>query len=490
MVIGLDIGTSSVKGVLLDEAARVRAQAEHPHSLRHPAAGWAEEDPEDWWAGTLKVLQRLREAAVSAPIHALGVSGMVPALVLHGPEGQVLRPSIQQNDARAVGEIAHLREVFGDEALFARTGATWNQQVVAPKLLWLKRNEPEVWAHLDWLSGSYEHIVYRLCGARYTEANWALESGLWNPHQQVWLEEVLDYLELPPRVLAPVRFPQEVVGHLKAEVAARTGLPEGLPIIAGSADHIAAALAAGLQQEGEAVIKLGSAGDFLYVSPTFTPLRELYIDYHDLPGLFVLNGCMASSGTLLEWFRRNFRPGASFATLDAEAARVPAGAEGLVVLPYFLGEKTPFSDPLARGSVLGLTLQHTPSHLYRALLEAVAYAFRHHVEVLESYGHRVRRYLVMDGGARSPLWRSILASVLGQEVHYLAQSAQGSAYGVGFLAGMALGQWNLEALPLEVAGSTSPQEEWREVYHTAYGLYREAYPSLQRWFAKLGGINA
>lgn len=490
MVIGLDIGTSSVKGVLLDETAQVRAQAEHTHHLHHPASGQAEEDPEDWWVGTLAVLRQLREAAREATVDGLGVSGMVPALVLHGSKGQVLRPSIQQNDARAVGEIALLREFLADEALFNRTGATWNQQVVAPKLLWIKRNEPEVWSRLDWLSGSYEHIVYRLSGARYAEANWALESGLWDPHERGWLEAVLDYLEMPAGLLAPVRFPHEVVGTLRREVAVLTGLPEGLPIIAGSADHIAAALAAGLRQEGEAVIKLGSAGDFLYVTPTFTPLPELYIDYHDLPGLYVLNGCMASSGTLLEWFRRSFRPGASFAELDAEAARVLPGAEGLVVLPYFLGEKTPFSDPLARGSVLGLTLQHTAPHLYRALLEAVAYAFKHHVEVLESYGHRVHRYTVMDGGARSPLWRRILASVLGQEVHFLAQSVQGSAFGVGFLAGMALGRWGLESLPLEVAGSTAPEESWVDLYQSTYRLYREAYPSLRDWFARLGGIRA
>ncbi|MCS6867853.1 FGGY family carbohydrate kinase, partial [Thermus sp.] len=398
MVIGLDIGTSSVKGVLLDEKARLLAQAEHPHTPRHPQPGWAEEDPEDWWRGAVAVLRELAGVG-GGRIAGLGVSGMVPALVLHDAEGWVLRLSIQQNDARAVQEIAELRRLYAEETLFARTGATWNQQVVAPKLLWLKRHEPEVFARLRWLSGSYEHIVFRLSGARYSEANWALESGMWDPQRQEWLEDLLELVGLSPGVLGPVRFPQEVVGRLSPQAAALTGLREGLPVIAGSADHIAAALAAGLRQEGEAVIKLGSAGDFLYLSRHFAPLRELYIDYHDLPGLFVLNGCMASSGTLLEWFRRHFRPGQSFALLDKEASGVPPGAHGLVVLPYFLGEKTPFSDPLARGSLLGLSLHHTAAHLYRALLEAVAYAFRHHVEVLEAYGHRVERFLVMDGGA-------------------------------------------------------------------------------------------
>jgi xylulokinase len=200
-------------------------------------------------------------------------------------------------------------------------------------------------------------------------------------------------------------------------------------VIAGSADHIAAALAAGLLAPGEAVIKLGGAGDFLYALDRFAPLKELFIDFHDVPGLFVLNGCMATTGSLLRWFRDAFRPGAGFAELDLEAEGVPAGSEGLLVLPYFLGEKTPIHDPEARGTVVGLTLSHTPAHLWRALLEGVAYAYRHHVEVLERRGYRVERYFVMDGGARSPLWRRILASVLEAPLAHLAGGERGSAYG-------------------------------------------------------------
>jgi xylulokinase len=386
VVLGVDVGTTAVKVLLLDGEARPLRAAERPHPLLSPHPGFAEEDPEAWWRGAVEGIREALRGLDPRGVRALGVSGMVPALVLHDERGRPLAPAPLQNDARAVAEIRELKERFGDEWLFAHTGATWNQQVVAPKLLWFRRHRPEVWARTRWVSGSYEHVAFRLTGARYQEANWALESGLWDPKEGRWLEEVLEAIGASPDLFGPVRGPLEVVGEVTEEAAQATGLPQGLPVIAGSADHIAAALAAGLLAPGEAVIKLGGAGDFLYALDRFAPLPELFIDFHDVPGLFVLNGCMATTGSLLRWFRDAFRPGAGFAELDLEAEGVPAGSEGLLVLPYFLGEKTPIHDPEARGTVVGLTLSHTPAHLWRALLEGVAYAYRHHVEVLERGG--------------------------------------------------------------------------------------------------------
>ncbi|TFU15078.1 carbohydrate kinase [Thermus tengchongensis] len=487
MVLGVDIGTTSVKALLLSEGGEPLAEAEHPHALGSPAPGFAEEDPEDWWRGFRAVVPRVLQGRDPKGLKALGLSGMVPALILHDGEGRPLRPSLQQNDARAVREIAELRERFGDGWLFARTGATWNQQVLAPKLLWLKRHEPEVFGKARWIAGSYEHLTFRLTGVRYQEANWALESGLWSPEGEAWLPEVLDHLGLSPEVFGPVRRPWEVVGEVSREAAEATGLPPGLPVIAGSADHIAAALASGLGATGEAVVKLGGAGDFLYAVDRFAPVPELFIDFHDLPGLFVINGCMATTGSLLKWFREGFRPGVDFALLDREAEGVPPGAEGLVVLPYFLGEKTPIHDPEARGTVVGLTLSHTPAHLWRALLEAVAYAYRHHLEVLEARGHRVTRLFVMDGGAKSPLWRRILASVLERPLLRLKGGEKGSAHGTAFLAGVAAGLWGFMDLKREVLDATEPEAAWIPIYREGYGVYRELYLRLKDLYPRLGG---
>lgn len=487
MVLGVDVGTTAVKVLLLDEEARLLRAAERPHPLLTPHPGFAEEDPEAWWRGAVEGIREVLMGLDPKGVRALGVSGMVPAVVLHDGEGRPLAPAPLQNDARAVEEIRELRERFGDDWLFARTGATWNQQVVAPKLLWFRRHLPEVWARVRWVSGSYEHVAFRLTGVRYQEANWALESGLWDPREGAWLKEVLDALGVPEDLFGPVRWPTEVVGGLTPEASLATGLPQGLPVVAGSADHIAAALAAGLLSPGEAVLKLGGAGDFLYAVERFDPVPELFIDFHDVPGLYVLNGCMATTGSLLRWFRDAFRPGAGFPELDREAEALPAGSEGLLVLPYFLGEKTPIHDPEARGTVVGLTLSHTPAHLWRALLEGVAYAYRHHVEVLGGRGYRVDRYFAVDGGARSPLWRRILASVLEAPVEHLLGGERGSAYGVAFLAGVAVGLWGFRDLKREVAGVTEPEPGWVPAYRTLYPLYREVYLRLKDLYPRLGG---
>ncbi len=484
--LGIDVGTTAVKALLLDEQARVVAEASHPHDLMSPHPGWAEEDPADWWQGVKAALSTLFENEDPGEVAAVAVSGMVPALVLLDETGEVLRPSIQQNDARHAEEIRWFKEHFPEETLFAHTGATWNAQVIPPKLLWIRRHEPEVFRRIHRLSGSYEYVTWLLGGRgpEYLEANWALESALWSEKERRWLGEVLELIGLDARVLRPVRFPQEVVGEVQSP---EVPLAPGTPLTAGSADHIAAALAAGLLEEGEAVLKFGGAGDFLYVAPTFAPLPELFIDYHDVPGRYVINGCMATSGSLIKWFRQNFAPGSSYAELDRAAEEVPAGSEGLVVLPYFLGEKTPIHDPHARGTILGLTLAHGPAHLYRALLEAVAYAFRHHVEVLASRGHAIRRFYVMDGGAKSPLWRKITASVLGEPVYYLETGAAGSAYGTAFLAGVVAGMWDYAQIK-EVAtpaGVTEPDPHWTRVYDPLYGVFRETYERLVDLYPRL-----
>ncbi len=486
MILGIDIGTTAVKAVLLEENARVLDSVEVAHEVQCPHPGWAEERPEDWWNGCVKATQLLTARCGNA-ITMIGVSGMVPALVLLGKDGQPLRPSIQQNDVRATKELEWFREHYPEDALFERTGATWNLQLLAPKLRWLRQYEPERWSRLERVCGSYEYLTWKLSGAVYSELNWALESGLWDVTRGAWCEDLLESLDLPTQALAPVRQPHEVVGTVTLEAARLTGLRTGTPVIAGSADHIAAALSAGLANPGDAVVKLGGAGDFLYAVSGFAPIRELFVDFHLLPGLCVLNGCMATSGALLRWFQHAFGAGADLQTLDQQAAQIPAGSQGLLTLPYFLGEKTPLHDPFARGTVLGLTLSHTPAHLYRSLLEGVAYAFRHHLEVLEKHGHRVHKIYVVDGGAKSVLWRSILASVLGQDMIYLNTSDRGSAYGVAFLAGSVAGYWPLESIGIYLSEveRTPPERGDVETYARMYLLFRATYLALKPLYPAL-----
>jgi xylulokinase len=482
MTLGIDVGTTAIKAVLLDESAQVIAEAQSQHDLLSSHPGWAEEAPEDWWRGV--------RTAVQSVLHerrpkAVGVSGMVPALVLLDVSGRPVRPSIQQNDARATEDIRWFRGCLSDDELFSQTGATWNSQVLPPKIRWVQRHEPGVWSNTRRICGSYEYVTSRLTGAEYAEANWALESAMWDVRRRQWIPGLLDLLQIRAEMLGPVRRSEEIVGTIGGDSSRETGIPAGTPVIAGSGDHVAAALTAGLQHSGDAVLELGGAGNILYAVQTFSPVRELFIDYHSLPGFYLLNGCMAASGSLVKWYRETFAAGRRYADLDREAESVPAGSEGLVLLPYFLGEKTPLHDPEARGTIVGLTLSHSAAHVYRAILEGVAYAFRHHVDVLRAAGHPVKRCFVMDGGARSPLWRQIMASVLGQEVYHLEGGHAGSVYGVAFVAGVAAGLWQWEDLRIRVAGVTEPDRDAARTYEDAYGVYRETYRRLKDLYPRL-----
>ncbi|HUG36769.1 MAG TPA: FGGY family carbohydrate kinase [Candidatus Limnocylindrales bacterium] len=489
--LGIDLGTTSVKAVALDAGARAVATASAGHDLDTPRPGWAEADPVAWWDNVVRVTRAIGERVPLVEVAVVGVSGMVPALILLGADGQVLRPSIQQNDGRTGEELAVLAGRLDTEAFFAATGQPWSQQLVPPRLLWLRRHEPDVYRRIRRVLGSYDYVAWRLTGASCLEQNWALEAGLWEATDRRWHQPMLEGAEIPGDWLAPVRAPHEVIGGVTAAAAAATGLAPGTPLIAGSADHVAAALAAGAGP-GELVLKIGGAGDVLYGLDRFAPDPRLYIDYHDLPGAFLLNGCMATSGSLVKWLAaecaRDLGAGGDvYARLDAEAAGVPAGSDGLVVLPYFLGEKTPLLDPDARGVFFGLTLSHGRGHLHRAVLEAVAHGFRHHVEILEAAGHPIHAVRVMDGGARSPLWRQIIADVLGRDIAYAPGAELGSAHGTAWLAGAAHGFWPWRDLPAPRDGliTHTPDPSASARYQPLYAIYRNLYTHLREDFTAL-----
>jgi xylulokinase len=494
LVLGLDIGTTGVKAVALDPEGRLVAEASMEHHLSSPRPGWAEEDPAAWWANVTGGIRQLgREIALDS-VAAVGVSGMVPALVLLGADGRVLRPSIQQNDARTGEEIAWLAERLDQPAFFAATGQPLSQQLIFPKLLWLRRHEPSVYQGIHRILGSYDYVTFRLTGERALEQNWALESGLWDALVRRWYRPVLELAEIPEEWLAPVREPHDVVGKVTQEAAETTGLPAGTPVIAGSADHVAAALAAGTGP-GELVLKLGGAGDVLYGVDHFAPDPRLFIDYHDLPGRFLLNGCMVASGSLVKWFAEACARDLAdrenrYALLDAEAEEAPPGCDGLLVLPYFLGEKTPVFDPAARGVFFGLTLHHARGHLHRAILEGVAYGFRHHVEVLEAGGHSIRSVRIMDRGARSRLWRQLIADVLGRPIAYAPAADLGSAYGVAWVAGVAGGFWDWQRKPPMKGDAMvhEPVPAVRDLYAGLYRVYRDLYTHLRPDFRAVGGL--
>jgi len=491
LALGIDIGTTGLKAVVLDPRVGVIAQTHRHHTLRSPHPGWAEEDPAEWWETTCAAVRELVRQIPERSIAAVGVTGMVPAMVLLDEDGQVLRPAILMNDVRAAVEVEELRQAIAPETFFAWTGGMPNQQNIEPRWRWLVKNEPDVIARTAHLCGSYDYIVHQLTGLWSLERNWAVESGLYDIHHHGWMAEWLDRTGIRKDALPPVRLPSEIVGEVSDDAAAATGLAVGTPVVAGSADHVAAALAAGLTEQGDTLLKFGGGGDILYCTDAPTPDPRFYFDEHDVPGLSLINGCMAASGSLVKWFAAELAGGASLADLDREAAAVPPGSSGIVALPYALGEKTPIFDPLARGVFAGVMLHHTRAHLYRAVLEAVCFGFQHHLELLTEAGYPIRRLLATDGGSRSDLWMQIAADITGRRIEVVAGEA-GSALGAAFVAGMGVGlfeQWSEVTRFAGVRRAFEPQLEAVERYRAAYRVYRELYERLGPVFPQLQRIE-
>jgi xylulokinase len=486
--IGLDIGTTSTIGALIAADGRTLAVESRPVTLHSTAPGWAEEDPEAWWANARAILAALATAAAAAGcrVEAIGVAGMVPALVLLDEAGAPLRRSIQQSDGRAAAEVAAMREAQDEAEFFARTGCGINQQLIAPKLRWLAAHEPAALARAATLCGSYDFITGRLTGARTVEANWALESGLMDLATRRFAPDLLAGAGIPASLLPPILAAHEIAGGLLPAIAAATGLPAGLPVVAGCADHVASAFAAGITAPGDVLLKFGGAGDILTASATPHADPRLFLDFHAIPGLFMPNGCMAASGAVLNWILRELAPsGATHAALDEAAAALPPGADGLVLLPYFLGEKTPLHDPLARGTLIGLGLHHRLAHIWRAALEGIVFGFRHHLDVMAESGIPARRFLAADGGSASTTWMQIAADAIGQPIQLL-EGHSGSALGAGFIAGMGVGlfrDWG------EIARFTRPGRMIRPGaarYDRPYAVFRETYDRLRTLYPRLG----
>lgn len=470
--IGVDIGTTGIKTVLLDTTAGIVATANRENTLHSPGPGFAEADPVQWYRNVVESIREVLAVSGVAPdqIGALATSGMVPAVVAVDQTGTPLRRAILQNDARAHREVAGLAAKLATVDLVTLTGSALTQQSVAPTTVWLRDHEPDVYARTAHWIGSYDWVLSALGAPIHVEQNWALESGLFEIDGDV-ATDVLQAAALDPAMLAPVRRPGTQVGELSRRAADETGLRAGTALVVGGADHVLSAYAAGVNDPGDALVKLGGAGDILVASDTQVVDERLYLDAHPVPGHWLPNGCMATSGSLIRWFQ-SLTGGEDLLNLDREAQqRRPAE---VLCLPYFLGEKSPLHDPDLRGVYAGLHLGTTRADMYRATLEAIAFGFRHHVEVFGELGIELGRASITNGGSKSTLWKQIHAEVLGVPVHPIVDHPGASlgaaliaAVGVGALAGwdhcrhfVRLGE-PVVPDPANVAVYDAAYQEWR-----------------------------
>ena len=491
-VLGLDIGTTSTTGALIRRPGAALGLASRAVALRSERIGWAEEDPEQWWANVCEIVRELLNESnvAAAEVAAVGVSGMLPAVVLLDAGGRLLRRSIQQSDARCGAEVAELRLENEESAFLARAGNGINQQLVAPKLRWIERHEPEVFARIGTVFGSYDYVNWRLTGERAVEQNWALEAGFIDLATHAVDDSLVALAHVPRSAVPRKTRSHEVLGAVSNKAAAETGLAAGTPVVGGAADMIASALGAGVVGAGDVLLKFGGAVDILLATDRAKPDPRLYLDYHLIPGLFAPNGCMATGGSALNWFAGNFAGGESAAAqkaghsihqwLDRLADARPAGSEGLVVTPYFLGEKTPIHDPDARATFDGLTLSHDIGHMWRAMLEAYAYAIAHHIEVMNEIGYRTERFIASDGGSSSRVWMQIVADVLEQPVQRL-QGHPGSCVGAAWTAAVGAkiaDDWAGISAIVRPADRIEPRRELAKTYADGYRRYREIYRQL------------
>ncbi|MEP2953083.1 MAG: FGGY-family carbohydrate kinase [Sulfitobacter sp.] len=489
-VIGLDIGTTSTIGIVLDvSTSRIIASATRPVTLLSPKQGWAEEEPNEWWANVCSIVPELlhQSGLDRTAITAIGTTGMLPATIVLDSDGTVLRPSIQQSDGRTGQEVKEIAGEVSEDAFVMRAGNGINQQLVASRIRWIEKHEPEVFNQIATVFGSYDYINWRLTGERAVEQNWALEAGFIDLETNELSDDLISLAHLTPGTVPKKAFSSEIIGHVSAEAAAQSGLAEGTPVVGGAADHIASAYAAGVLASGDVLLKFGGAADIMIATDKARPDPRMFLDYHIIPGLFMPNGCMSTGGSALNWFIAQFakaetaeakkRDISPHQYLDGLAAEIPPGSDGVTFIPYLLGEKTPIHDPDARGTILGLSLNHDIRHLWRALLEGYAYAFRHHVEVFNDMGFPTTRFLASDGGSKSALWMQICADVLQTPVQLLT-GHPGSCLGAAWLAGMGTGatnDWSGVAKCVSYGAEVQPNTGMRARYDAGYALFRETY---------------
>lgn len=499
--LGLDIGTTSTIGVLIDAAGRTLAVASRPVELHSPHANWAEEDPAQWWANVGEISRELLYSAALAPeaVAGAGVTGMLPALILLDADGRPVRRSIQQNDARAIEELRAFAAKRPEAEFVAMTATGYSQQLIGPKLAWIARHEPAAYGRAKALVGASDYITFRLTGRLQVEHNWALESGFVNLDTAAYDPVLVAQAGVDASLLQPIRRSEAIVGRVTAEAARHTGLAAGTPVVAGCADHVASAFVCGASRNGDLVVKFGGAADILLSSDRPVRDRRLFLDHHIVPGLWFPNGCMAAGGNLLNWVIAHFgkaeaaeakaRGVSAHRLLDERAAAIDTE---LLLLPYVLGEKTPLMDPNARGTLVGLGLHHDLSHIWRAALEGVVFGMRHHVETFGDCGLSVARVLAADGGAASDVWLQIAADVLDRPVQRVDRHP-GSCLGAAFVAAVGTGaitDWDRISAYVAMGRTFTPRPAQVSAYRRKYALWRETYERLRTLYPHLHGAAA
>jgi xylulokinase len=492
LFLGIDVSTTGAKALLIDERGSVVASASTELTVSTPRPLWSEQDPQEWWAGTVMSIRQVlaRADATGDDVRAVGLTGQMHGLTMLDQENQVLRPAILWNDQRTALECEEITEKIGFERLLALTGNKMLTGFTAPKILWVRKHEPAVYARTAHILLPKDYVRFRLTGGYAVDKADGAGMLLFDLRRRDWAPEMLAALEIPATWLPTSYEGPEVTGQITDGAAEVTGLRAGTPVVAGGGDQAAGAVGAGAVTPGIVSLALGTSGVVFATTsePYIEPEGRLHAFCHSAPGAWHLMGVMLSAAGSLRWYRDTLARDASFEDLVAPAGQAPPGSEGLLFLPYLTGERTPHPDPLARGAFVGLTVRHTQPHMTRAVLEGVAFGLRDSMELIRSAGP-ISQVRVAGGGAKSALWRQILADVMDVEL-VTVNTTEGAAYGAALLAGVGAGHWATVAescaATVQAVERTAPIAANVPVYARAYGHYRALYPALKPIFHAMG----
>jgi xylulokinase len=491
--LGIDTSTTSSKALLIDEQGNVIAVASNPHTLQTPKPLWSEQDPHEWWeAVSASIRFVLEKAGIGGErVGAVGLTGQMHGLVLLDEAGNVLRPAILWNDQRTQSQCDEIHRIVGKEKFIRITGNVALTGFTAPKILWVKENEPEVFAKAKHVLLPKDYVRYKLTGEYAMDKADGAGTVLFDLKARDWSEEVLSTLDIP-RAWMPKTFEgTDFTGTVSEEAARLTGLKVGTPVAAGGGDQAAGAVGVGAVEPGIIGLTVGTSGVVFATTPSalIEPEGRLHAFCHAVPGMWHFMGVMLSAAGSLQWYRDTLAPGISFDELLKDAESIPVGSEGLQFLPYLSGERTPHPDPLARGAFIGLTLRHSRAHMTRAVLEGVAFGLKDSFTLIQNAGlGKITQVRGSGGGTKGALWRQIMASALEAEL-VTVNTTEGGAYGAALLAGVGAGTWKSVAEActacIRITGSTQPVPAESEAYLKSYEVYRELYPALKQSFGRL-----
>ncbi len=474
VLVGIDVGTTATKGLAIDPDGTVLARAEAEYPLSTPKPGWAEQDPEDWWRATETVLAALKEQ--TGEPQGIGLSGQMHGLVALDESDRVLRPAILWNDQRTQAECDEIESTIGLDRLIELTGNRALTGFTAPKILWLRHNEPDIYARIRHIALPKDYVRLKLTGEHATDVSDASGTLLLDVAKRRWSEEVLTALNIDRDWLPEALESPTVSGHTRDEI----------PVAAGAGDQAAGALGVGVDRPGPLSIALGTSGVVFAALKQFAadPEARVHAFCHAVPDAWHAMGVMLSAAGSLTWLRNVAAPDISYDELLAMADAWPAGTENLIFLPYLAGERTPHADPDARGAFAGLSLRHDRGALTRAVLEGVAFGLRDSLDLIAQLGGKPELGRISGGGARSDLWAKITASVLELPLERVAVD-EGAAFGAAILGGVAAGVWPdvHDAVAVTVrprpGGRIEPDREWVEIYKNQRPKFQALYPAIK-----------